>query len=676
MADLKQLETALINAHNAGDDAAARTLAAEIQRQRAGGGAASAAPRQAAPAQQAPQQQEGPGALEKIGRGMLDPINGGAQLLTRMLPQGVVDAGNRANNWLADKTGLVARLPEGGVDQQVRDSEREYQARRAAAGESGFDGYRTIGNIASPANLAVAARGASTIAGGAATGAAIGLLEPTTDENFWSAKAGQAAGGAIGGAIIPAATRAGKVAWAGLVEPFTENGRNKIVGRTLNKAAADQAAAIRNMQTRAGTTPGFAPTAGQAADDAGLAALERTARAIDPAGFGDVDRSQRGALVSALRGIAKTPEDRAAAVAEVEKNARNLYGQAFQESVDVTPTLTSLAGRPSLQAAEKRAIRLADEVGMPFNARLEDMRPKSLYAGMRDLPPSSVTDVVSQRNPLTMTNHNVEVDNLIPSGTTPNFVDIPPVESVPVRDMHTLKMGMDSLLSDPTTGIAGREAAALKATRNKLLDQLPESYQVARRAHIEMNKPVNQMDIGKELHDRFVPALADGAGTPFKTRADAFAQALRNGDKLAQNVTGMRGATLEGIMEPGQMATLNGVVDDAAMIGAAQNAGRGAGSDSVQKMAMSNLIEQSGLPAGIANFAPLRPAGGWLKTAGDILYTKNDETMRHLLADVLKDPTRAVDAMKAAGVPPSKYAEILRTAAQAGAVGIANTPNE
>ena len=48
------------------------------------------------------------------------PYRGGAQLLTHMLPSGVVQAGNDLNNWLADKTGMVARLPAGGVDQQTK----------------------------------------------------------------------------------------------------------------------------------------------------------------------------------------------------------------------------------------------------------------------------------------------------------------------------------------------------------------------------------------------------------------------------------------------------------------------------------------------------------------------------------------------------------------------------
>ena len=60
---------------------------------------------------------------ERFARGMMDPIDGGAQLLTHILPESVVSAGNRLNNWLSDTTGLVAKIPEGGVDQMLSDKE-------------------------------------------------------------------------------------------------------------------------------------------------------------------------------------------------------------------------------------------------------------------------------------------------------------------------------------------------------------------------------------------------------------------------------------------------------------------------------------------------------------------------------------------------------------------------
>lgn len=143
--------------------------------------------------------------MEKLGMGVTDPVHGGAQLLTKLLPDSVVQAGNRANNWIADKTGLVARLPEGGVDQQVRQREADYQAKRAAAGESGFDGWRTTGSILP--SLALPAASATSlparIAIGSAAGAGNNALAPVTQGNFADEKKKQVLTGAVAGAAFP-----------------------------------------------------------------------------------------------------------------------------------------------------------------------------------------------------------------------------------------------------------------------------------------------------------------------------------------------------------------------------------------------------------------------------------------------------------------------------------------
>jgi hypothetical protein len=148
---------------------------------------------------------------EKTGFGMMDPIHGGAQLLEKMIPQPILDAGNKANNWIAEKTGLLAPVPEGGVDQMVREREAQYQANREASGETGFDGYRTLGNVASPANLAIAAKApaALTLAGrmgvGAGTGALSSALNPVAGGgDYLTEKAKQVGLGATFGGVAPA----------------------------------------------------------------------------------------------------------------------------------------------------------------------------------------------------------------------------------------------------------------------------------------------------------------------------------------------------------------------------------------------------------------------------------------------------------------------------------------
>lgn len=154
----------------------------------------------------------------RILKGMKDPVDAGAQLLTNMLPKSVVEAGNQANNWLAEKTGLVGALPPGGVDQQVREVEQQYQQARAATGNTGVDWARLGGNIASPMNLAIASKipvGASLLSrvgAGAAGGGIMGALNPVTEGNFASEKAKQiGVGAAVGGAIPLVTAAAGRI---------------------------------------------------------------------------------------------------------------------------------------------------------------------------------------------------------------------------------------------------------------------------------------------------------------------------------------------------------------------------------------------------------------------------------------------------------------------------------
>lgn len=150
--------------------------------------------------------------FDRFSMGMGDQIQGAAQLLTKALPSGVVEAGNNINNWLADKTGLVSRLPAGGIDQQTREREQAYASQRGE--EKGVDWLRLLGNVASPTNIALASAGpamaglslGSKVAVGAGLGAGAAALDPVTSgDNFAEEKAKQMGIGAIGGGIMPIA---------------------------------------------------------------------------------------------------------------------------------------------------------------------------------------------------------------------------------------------------------------------------------------------------------------------------------------------------------------------------------------------------------------------------------------------------------------------------------------
>lgn len=272
-------------------------------------------------------------------RGLRDPVDAGAQMLTQILPKSVVESGNKLNNWLADKTGLVGRLPEGGVDQQVRESEHAYQAQRAAAGETGMDWDRMAGNVFNPLSVAAASRipQAATMGGrvalGAGTGAMFGAAQPVTQGDFWTEKGKQAGIGAITGAALPAVTGAAArvVSPKASVNPdlklLRESGVKPTVGQTLGGVPnwVEQRAmsmplvgdAIANARSgaveqfnRAALNRAVAPIGGQI-DDIGHAGIAKAgdmlSKAYDDAlkGLKGVSLDQQGAAeLASLRQMA------------------------------------------------------------------------------------------------------------------------------------------------------------------------------------------------------------------------------------------------------------------------------------------------------------------------------------------------------------------------------------
>ena len=173
--------------------------------------------------QQAPQLQsspEGGGVLAGIGMGLRDPIDAGAQMLRRAVPESVGQAIDAFGNRLADM-GLPVARSEGaeGIDQAINEREAEYQAARQAAGRGGFDWARLGGNIAGTAPLMAAApaalAGASLpvrMAAGGIQGTALGAMSPVigdeAQQDFVGSKTDQAALGAAFGAATPAVTGA------------------------------------------------------------------------------------------------------------------------------------------------------------------------------------------------------------------------------------------------------------------------------------------------------------------------------------------------------------------------------------------------------------------------------------------------------------------------------------
>lgn len=174
-------------------------------------------------------------------RGLRDPIDAAAQLLEKSLPQGAVEGINTANQWLIDRGLPLAPIGEGGLSEMIGGQEQEYQAGRTQAGETGLDVERLFGNLASPANLAIASRipQATTLPGRVAAstgaGATFGALQPVTEGDFWGEKAKQTAGGAVAGAALPLVTGSAARMVRPNVSPQTQLLINEGISPTLGQ---------------------------------------------------------------------------------------------------------------------------------------------------------------------------------------------------------------------------------------------------------------------------------------------------------------------------------------------------------------------------------------------------------------------------------------------------------
>lgn len=416
------------------------------------------------------------------------------------------------------------------------------------------------------------------VAGGAITGGATaGLIDPES-----------AGTGAIIGGALPMATKlAGALGSGakGMIEPFYQGGREKIIGRAINSVAGNQADdALRNLQQSQPLVQGSQPTAGMVARNPGIAALERASIANNPIATNELALRQAANNEARQAALAAITPDRLAAQQAREAATSSLYSQSSQAPVKVTPELTKLLQRPSMQGAVQRAAKLAEEAGEAFD--LNNMTGKSA---------------------------------------------------------QYIKMALDDMAnSAPMTGIGGNELRSIQSTRQAYLDelgkQIPE-YLQANQQYAQLSKPIAQADVLEEIGKK---------ATNFRGDLTPAALSRALSDKTAQSVTGRASSTLDDILEPNQLSTLNNIKQDLLNQDFAQTAGRGVGSNTVQNLAYTNMLDQFGIPTALRQFGPAGAAGNALGQVGRLGYKSANERLAQELAEALLDPKTAAQVMQKA----------------------------
>jgi hypothetical protein len=396
---------------------------------------------------------------------------------------------------------------------------------------------------------------------------------------------------AAGAVAVPLLGVAGKTAYAA-AEPFWQGGQDAIIGRTLNNVAGpDASTAMANMLHAAPLVPGSFPTAGQVANNGGIAALERSASAVNPTAYADRQMQQLAARRAALLNIAG-PDGALEAAQDLRSQVANsTYGYARQVGPD--PAAYTPAAQANIAAMQARvppsALSYAQDI-----ARLkgEPMNNSTVIGGMQ-YTKEALGDLANNQN-----------------------------------NGPAMSNALTGLASDFNAGL--RQISPLHAAADDIFS--------------EMSQPINQMAVGRALYDRAVPALGrEGqAGAPValaRETANNFANALENPAPLVKKATNGFASSLEDVLSPQQIGSLQNVRADMARTANAGDLGRGVGSDTIQKLAMQNIATQSGMPSIM---------GALTKTGAAPLswvYADANHTLAQKMADALLNPQQAAGLM-------------------------------
>lgn len=490
---------------------------------------------------------------------------------------------------------------------------RDAALMRTGAGLTG----NIAGNIAALAPTALLP-GAATLPGAALIGAGTGFLQPSvsTGETLQNT--------AIGGIAAPATLLAGRGIRAGyegakgLVEPLTKSGQERIAARVLQASATDPAKAAANAANARQLVPGSAPTLAQVADDPGLAQLERTLLNNPEYAPALQQRfaQQRGARLDAVRNVAGT-DDYYDAIKEGRRIFANEdYAKAIAQGVDpkmakaMQPQLQNLLERPSIQRAQKDAIRLAKESGV----------------SLAESPAGSLQGLDWVKKAL---------DNRI------------------------------SMAGQPGSAIGKEELRSLVQTKADLMatmEQIAPAYKTANDSYAAMSRQINSMDVARDLASKLQKPGSEYLGNSAREMGNDFARGLSQSVDSVKRATG-QSKSLSDVMSTKDIASLENVARDFGRKAFAESAGKAAGSPTAQNLASQNMLRRmlgpTGLPESWAESTMLQALLSPVQVGSKLVGA--DRRIMDRLAMSLLDPT---DASLLLTAPQVVQRSLLDTPAQ------------
>jgi hypothetical protein len=385
-----------------------------------------------------------------------------------------------------------------------------------------------------------------------------------------------------------------------LAEPWMEGGTDAIKGRLLTDlAGGNKQAVIEALKNTSDDLPGGYSTAGFKAAQTGNAEIPAVEKLVmnkfAPTRADEILRQNESARIATVQKTGKDQTALAEALRNRKAQADLDYGKAFKRYVADSPELQTILENPYVKQA------------MP-----------------------DVLDLVKSRG-LDINKDRTEV-------------------------LHLVKRGLDKMMqanaSKPLVAEEKREIVRVQQELMGWLGKRNSAYTTAKTNFEEASKPITQMRVGQFLEDRLT--------TPLETsqRPAVFAGALRNAPQTIKQAGGGQANSLEDILTPEQLFSMDSVYTNLKQSSLAEQLARKGMTSAREKL--GNAFEPIEPPGMLSR--PIMIARAILER---VQGHASEKTLKELAFD-MQDPAKIAKLLENAK-PEEKIAFMLALKQQAAA---------
>jgi hypothetical protein len=323
---------------------------------------------------------------------------------------------------------------------------------------------------------------------------------------------------APGGAKLPVTQRVLEAPGA-IVKPFTQTGREVIVGNVLNRLATDPERAALNLQQAQPLVPGVRVTTAAGARDPGLAAAETAIRALDQSGaFPNVLSANQQALLESFRklggrgGDVTQPGSIPYAEAKRTSITAPMRESAFanKQPVSVEPITNAISGIMANPATQRKSVDEAmgyvnNLLAKRIDPETGTIDPMALYSVRKDITDAMAGKLAGEQANLRLAKGQLAdllpvIDNAIESGAPgfKNYMEKYGKSSSAIDQMRLLQ-GIEAKV---TTGqpnlMTGEPVLAASALRRQLAAKAEEiGTQLSPAAQTRLDNIINEINRGQ-----------------------------------------------------------------------------------------------------------------------------------------------------------------------------------